>query len=209
MLRPMSLLSHSWQRACSELLARAVDPGLMERLLAAYAEPHRRYHSLQHLDECLASFEQVRHLAAQPAEVDMAIWFHDAVYDLQGKDNEARSADWARDALTAAGVAPAKAERVRQLVMATCHSALPVSVDEQWLVDVDLAILGAPAPRFAQYELQIRQEYAFVPEVLFRSKRREILSGFLARPHIYNTPHFRVALEHRARSNLDKAVTSG
>jgi predicted metal-dependent HD superfamily phosphohydrolase len=93
--------------------------------------------------------------------------------------------------------------------MATCHRALPVSLDEQWLVDVDLAILGTPAPRFAQYELQIRQEYAFVPEALFRSKRREILSGFLARPTIYSTPHFRSALEHTARINLDKAVAAG
>lgn len=90
--------------------------------------------------------------------------------------------------------------------MATCHSALPESPDAQLLVDVDLSILGALPPRFAEYEEQIRQEYAFVPEDLFRRKRGEILRAFLDRPVIYSTPHFQAALETRARDNLRLAI---
>jgi predicted metal-dependent HD superfamily phosphohydrolase len=179
---------------------------LCEALLAAYAEPHRRYHSTQHLAECLQGFEAVRHLAQRPAEVGLALWFHDAVYDVQRHDNEAQSAAWARQALTTAGVPADVAERVHVLVMATLHTSVPTAGDAQLLVDIDLSILGADAQRFAQYEQQIREEYAFVPEDLFRTKRKEVLQSFAARPRLYGTEHFYAALEARARVNLARAV---
>ena len=72
--------------------ARTDGTELCGALLAAYAEPQRHYHSTQHLAECLHGFETVRHLAQRPAEVALALWFHDAVYDVQRHDNEAQSA---------------------------------------------------------------------------------------------------------------------
>ncbi len=98
------------------------------------------------------------------------------------------------------------AERVYELVMATRHTSVPAAGDAQLLVDIDLSILGADAQRFAQYEQQIRAEYAFVPEELFRTKRKEVLQSFAARPRIYGTDHFHAALEARARVNLAQAV---
>ncbi|MEQ1657984.1 MAG: N-methyl-D-aspartate receptor NMDAR2C subunit [Hylemonella sp.] len=174
----------------------------MDRLLAAWAEPQRRYHTLQHLGECLALFDGHRQLAEQPAEVELALWFHDAVYDVRGKDNEARSAAWAQADLKAAGVGAPAIARITGHIMATCHAALPVGADQQLLVDIDLSILGAPRPRFLEYEEQVRAEYAWVPGFLFRRKRREILKEFLARQPIYNTPSIREELESRARENL-------
>nr|CBA27394.1 hypothetical protein Csp_A02060 [Curvibacter putative symbiont of Hydra magnipapillata] len=186
--------------------ARTDGTALCDALLAAYSEPHRHYHSTQHLAECLQGFEAVSHLAQRPAEVALALWFHDAVYDVQRHDNEAQSADWARQALTTAGVQADVAERVYELVMATRHTSVPAAGDAQLLVDIDLSILGAEAQRFAQYEQQIRAEYAFVPEDLFRTKRKEVLQSFAERPRIYNTDHFHAALEVRARANLARAV---
>lgn len=201
-----ALLARSWQRCASALAPRAIGSSVFDELVARYAEPHRRYHTLQHLAECLAHVETVRHLAEHPGEVEIALWFHDGIYDTQRHDNERQSADWARAVLESHGAAPATVERVDELIMATCHSALPVSPDAQLLVDVDLSILGALPQRFAEYEEQIRQEYAFVPELLFRQKRAEILRGFLGRPLIYSTPHFQAALETRARENLRLAI---
>jgi predicted metal-dependent HD superfamily phosphohydrolase len=97
-------------------------------------------------------------------------------------------------------------ERVRQLVLATKHDARPASADAALLVDVDLAILGAVPERFDEYERQIREEYAWVPGPLFRRKRREILEGFLVRPHVYNTSHFRDRYEAAARANLSRSI---
>ncbi len=200
-------LQPSWQRAWRGI--GAVGDGLawFEQLLACYREPQRHYHTLQHLGECLAAFDEARALAHRPHEVELALWFHDAIYELKRSDNEARSADWAREALVEAGVDAAAADRVHALIMATRHDAVPKDADAQLLVDVDLGILGATPDRFAEYEDQIRSEYAFVPGWLFRHKRREILRGFLDRPRLYSTPHFHDRLEARARENLARAVS--
>ncbi|MEP6722214.1 MAG: N-methyl-D-aspartate receptor NMDAR2C subunit [Variovorax sp.] len=181
-------------------------PGLLDELLARYAQPQRRYHTLQHLDECLAGFEREQAHAVRPGEVALALWFHDAIYEVQGHDNEARSADWARDALQRAGASDTVAQRVHALVMATCHDAEPVDADAQLLVDIDLSILGAPPERFAEYERQIRAEYAHVPPATFEPRRREILGRFLARDPLYLTPGLRAQCEARARINLRAAI---
>jgi predicted metal-dependent HD superfamily phosphohydrolase len=178
----------------------------LARLLASYAEPERHYHTLQHLAECLDLFDRVAHLAHHPGEAAIALWFHDAVYLPLAKDNEARSADWACAALREAGAGADLCARVRALIMATAHHAAPEDADARLVVDIDLAILGADAARFAEYEEQVRAEYAAVPIDLFRQKRAELLARFLERPAIYNTPALHARLEDRARSNLRRAL---
>jgi predicted metal-dependent HD superfamily phosphohydrolase len=200
------LLARSWQRCAGALAPQAIAGNVFDELVTRYSESHRKYHTLQHLAECLAHFEAVRHLAENPGEVEIALWFHDGIYDTHRHDNERKSADWSREVLEGQGAPPATVQRVDELIMATCHSALPVSPDAKLLVDVDLSILGALPPRFAEYEEQIRQEYAFVPEAIFRQKRGEILRAFLGRPFIYSTPHFQAALEAHARDNLRLAI---
>ena len=204
---PLSLLyERSWKDIWQNLGVGQVDPGLLPELLGRYAEPHRKYHTLQHLDACFAHFEAVRHEAVHPAEVELALWFHDAVYEVRDARNEQRSADWARDDLLAAGVSQDVAQRVHALVMATCHNVLPRTPDQEILLDVDLAILGAPAPRFDAYEAQVRAEYASVPEPDFRSGRRRILEQFLARERIFHTVHFNSRYEAQARANLRRSI---
>lgn len=199
-------LMQSWRRAWSGIGATGDGASTCVALRAAYDEPQRRYHTLQHLSECLALFEANRHLASRPAEVEIGLWFHDAIYDVKGSDNEQRSADWARAAVRSGGAPESVAERIRSLVMVTRHTGVPVGPDEQLLVDIDLAILGASDERFAEYERQIREEYAFVPEALFKSKRSSILQSFLDRERIFGTSHFRAELEARARRNLGAAI---
>ena len=203
----MSVTLASWQRLWGELGAQEVNGGLMNQLVAAYSEPQRHYHTLQHLRECLAHFDAASALARCPAEVELALWFHDAVYEPQRKDNEERSADWARASLLAGGCAADVAERVATLVLATkAHVAAPGDADAALLLDVDLAILGAAPARFAEYERQIRAEYAQVPEAEFRARRRGVLQGFLERERIYLTPAFHDALDARAHANLRGSV---
>jgi predicted metal-dependent HD superfamily phosphohydrolase len=198
----MAQLESSWSRCWPGLGASGTGLALMKRLVRAYSEPQRKYHTTQHLTECIATVEPHLALADHPAEVEIALWFHDAIYDLTAKDNEAKSAEWATFELTAADVDKEAIERVHDLIMATCHTALPQGKDQQLLVDVDLSILGAPRTRFIEYEEQVREEYRWVPGFLFRRKRRQILKEFLARHPIYNTPALRTRLEEPARANL-------
>jgi predicted metal-dependent HD superfamily phosphohydrolase len=173
-----------------------------------YAEPTRNYHTLQHLGECLDLFESVMDLATHPAEIEIALWFHDAIYNTASQDNEAQSAQWARSELSKAGVLPEKIDRIQSLIMSTCHTALPITIDECLLVDIDLAILGSSTERFAEYEQQIRAEYDFVPETIFSQKRQEILQGFVDRSTIYSTKYFQDKLEARARDNIKRSIFS-
>jgi predicted metal-dependent HD superfamily phosphohydrolase len=168
---------------------------VFDALQRAYAEPHRAYHTAQHIDECLMQLDR----AGGNAEVELALWFHDAVYDTRAHDNELRSAEWAVREL---GADHRSAAHIRDLILMTRHDALPVTPDAQLLVDIDLSILGAPHERFLEYESQVRQEYAWVPETIFRRERAKILQAFLDRPSIYSTALFRELLETRARENI-------
>jgi predicted metal-dependent HD superfamily phosphohydrolase len=202
----VNVSAESWQRLWTALGAAEVPRGLYNQLVAAYSERHRHYHTLQHLRECLAHFEAAASLAHRPAEVELALWFHDAVYDPRALDNEERSADWAARSVVAAVGNAALAERVRGMVLATDGHAASDDPDTQLLLDVDLAILAAAPARFAEYERQVRAEYAHVRDEEFRERRAAVLRAFLARPRIYATASFHDALEQRARANLQTAL---
>jgi predicted metal-dependent HD superfamily phosphohydrolase len=177
-------------------------------VLGRYAEPHRHYHTRQHLAECFEKIQDIIALAEHPAEVAIGLWFHDAIYDTQRHDNEARSADWARTAARELGTSAASAQRIHDLVMSTRHAAEPVGIDAQVLVDSDLSILGAHPGRFEEYEAQVRLEYAWVPDAAFRSGRARILNTLLDRPHLFSTAGFRQRYEAQARRNLQCSLAS-
>ena len=204
----MSVGSVSWQRLWQELGADPLPLGLYNQLVAAYSEPHRRYHTLQHLRACLAHFDAAATLALHPAEVELALWFHDAIYEPQSPDNEERSAEWAWRSILAAGCEEEVAQRVQALVLATKGHDASDDPDTRLLLDIDLAILGAAPERFDDYEQQIRAEYGLVPEPEFRAGRARVLAAFLARPRIYLTSAFHDALEHRARENIARSLAT-
>jgi predicted metal-dependent HD superfamily phosphohydrolase len=202
----VSVTLASWQRAWHELGAAAPDTALFNTLIARYSEKHRHYHTLQHLRECLEQFDAVRGMAQRPAEIELALWFHDAVYDPQRQDNEALSADWARDAVLQAGLPDDVAPRIHALIMDTLHLQAPTEPDARLLVDVDLSILGADPARFDESDAQIRAEFAHVPDAEFRQGRRRVLNGFLSRPRLYSTERFYQACEQQARANLQRSL---
>ena len=201
----VSSLLARWRSVWRQLGAPA-DEELFGKVVERYSEPHRRYHTLQHLQECFGHLEDVRSFAEQASEVELALWFHDAIYVTTRKDNEELSAEWARDSALSLGVSPEQAERIAGLVMATKHDAVPIGRDAAVLVDIDLAILGADAARFDEYEVQIREEYAWVPEPSYRNARRKILHDFLDRERIYSTEFFQIAPETRAHENISRSL---
>lgn len=172
-----------------------------------YSEPQRAYHTLHHLAECLQLLQQTRGLAARANEVEIGLWFHDAIYDPRRTDNEERSAEWAVREVKRAGGDPAMQLRMQGLILVTKHDGEPQTPDEALLVDIDLAILGVGPKRFDEYERQVRTEYKHVPTAQFRPGRRKILTAFLERQHIYNTEWFRERYEQQARRNLERSLT--
>ena len=179
---------------------------LRASLLARYREPQRHYHTVQHLDECFERWAEIRDHAAHPAEVALALWYHDAIYDTHRADNEALSAVLARDNALGLGVGADAAQRIGDLILFTRHAVEPEGADAEALVDVDLSILGAANARFDEYERQVRREYDWVAEDTFRKRRAEVLEQFLGRRHIYSTALFRERYEPPARANLERSL---
>jgi predicted metal-dependent HD superfamily phosphohydrolase len=192
-------------RALSEAGVQRAGGALFDELLARYGESHRRYHTIVHVDACLGFFDWYRGLAAHPERIELALWFHDAVYDPHASDNERQSASLARARLGALGLCRAALEDIETHVLATeRHSG--GTPDTDLFVDLDLSILGASARAFARFEQEIREEYAYVPNRAFAIGRCAVLNGFLARPTIYRVRAVREELEARARLNLERRI---
>lgn len=180
-------------------------PPLFRQLKDLYGQPSRSYHTDQHISQCLVALDQHVALADRPAEVEVAIWFHDAIYDSRKPDNEEQSADLAVEALSGLAVARDSVLRIEAMVLAT-KSHRAHDRDSELLLDIDLGILGRAPAAFARYDDAIRNEYSWVPEVQYRQGRRDVLRSFLDRPWIYATDTFRELYEAQARRNLESRL---
>jgi predicted metal-dependent HD superfamily phosphohydrolase len=197
-----------WLGLWERLKAEGSGHSVFAHLTAAYAEPGRAYHTAEHIRDCLAQFDLARHEASRPDEVEAALWFHDAVYVPGGSDNEDQSARLAEAALTACGVSGKVAGRIAELVLATRHLAVTDDPDARLICDIDLSIFGREAATFDRFERGIRQEYDWVPELVYRTSRAEILAAFVRRPSIYQTEYFHQRFEAPARANLERLIAN-
>lgn len=180
------------------------------RLEAAYAEPHRRYHTRAHIEACLKLLDDVQGLSAQEKQLlTWAIWWHDAVYDPRASDNEARSADLAQAELAQEGVDPEACAEVARLIRLTAgHEVEAGDRLGTILIAIDLAILGAAPAEYDAYSRAVREEYAHVPDALWRAGRSRVLQRFLDAPVIFPDPGLRARFEAQARDNLARELAT-
>lgn len=188
-----------WSRACMDI-GVAPDERDYRRVRRAWRGMGRHYHTLEHLDACLREVDAARELAIRPAEVELALWFHDAVYRSWRRDNEAQSAALAAELLRAAPIETV--ERVRQMILDTRHQDEELGGDTALVADVDLAILGQAPEVYAIFERAIRREYWWVPRPRYVAARAALLERLLARSTIYQHDHFYDRYEKPARVNL-------
>jgi predicted metal-dependent HD superfamily phosphohydrolase len=178
---------------------------VLEDVVRAYREPHRHYHTLDHVAALLALLARHAEAGADRDALTLAILFHDVVYDPMQPDNEEASAARASERLAGLGVRPQLVAKVGRYILATRHGQ-PAEADGDadlaLLLDLDLSILAAGADAYRAYAEAIRREYASVPERLYRPGRRRVLEGFLARERIYLTPRLAALWEQPARANL-------
>src|SRR5690606_4689790 len=92
--------------------AERVESSVWNELVARYGERRRHYHTLEHVAGCLAGLDAYRVLAERSEEVELALWFHDAVYVPWKSDNEERSAELAERWLEAMGVPSDRRQRI-------------------------------------------------------------------------------------------------
>jgi predicted metal-dependent HD superfamily phosphohydrolase len=199
-------LESAWHALWTRLGAHGDPATVFADLARRYSEPQRAYHTLDHVSHCLAELRDAQTPPASRDAIEFALWFHDAVYDPRAKDNEEASALLARHAARAAGLSESFTALAADLILATRHTAPPVSGEAQLTVDIDLAILGQPPARFDEYERQIRIEYSWVDDTAFAKGRGDFVAAMLARPAIYSTHWFHRRYEAQARENLARSL---
>lgn len=199
-MNSVSGLQQRFARWCSAAGApQPLQLAVWEALASHYGESHRHYHNLAHIGASLSLLDEV--LSGEAAfAIEGAIWFHDVIYDPLAKYNEVASAALFSDLLGEV-LDIALLEQIERLILATDFRTGPDgSADESVMVDIDLAILGAPRPDYDTYRKAIRREYSSVPDEAFRAGRAKVLRHFLERL-IYLTPAF-AGREAPARENL-------
>lgn len=179
-------------------------------LLSRWAEPQRRYHTVDHLRAVLDRVDELTDQGGEGGELELvrlAAWFHDAVYRPDRSENEERSALLAEKALTEAGLTPHEVAEVARLVRLTIsHDPAPGDLNGETLCDADLAILATAPDTYRGYAAAVREEYAFVPEGAFREGRAAVLRHLLGLPRLFRTPYGAAVWEERARENLEREL---
>jgi len=196
-----SFLQVRWIKFCSRITIPKKET-LWKNLDALYSEKTRHYHTFQHIEDCLHTLDQwPPHLNGSARDtIELAIWFHDIIYDTHRADNEESSAALATYYLRGHPLAT----DCHALILATRHKQTEGMRTEEIMCDIDLSILGAAPAKYQQYAQQIRQEYSWVEDNEYATARARVLKNFLNREHLFQTPHAIEKWEEQARKNIAK-----
>lgn len=192
-----------WSR-CQNGGGARVDPAdVYEEVHGYYSEPGRHYHTPKHIDHCLAQFDLASTEMEDPDAVEMAIWFHDLVFEPNADDNEIRSArrflELAKDSMD-----DAFKTRVYDLIMTTAPPRMPKTIDQKFMLDIDLSSFGLPWDDMLRDSIAVRQESGQLSDAQFFPGQRAFLESLVKREHFYFTDFFRSRIEDTARSNIER-----
>jgi len=204
----LALLEEEWRKDTAGL-PRARANMIYESIFFRHNDPQRRYHGLSHLEALFALLHKhAPHIAAETPP-RLAVWWHDAVYDPQARDNEENSADLARVQMAELGIVrPIIEETSRLILMTKNHWDGPSAGDGDCFLDADIAILGASPAAYDAYSKQVREEYSWAPDDRYRAGRSAFLNFVLARSRLFRTDAFETAYAAQARANMGRELSS-
>jgi predicted metal-dependent HD superfamily phosphohydrolase len=183
------------------------DDRLGAKLIARHDQRWRRYHGLAHLRFLFDEIDTVRAEITDRPRLVFTTWFHDAIYITWRKDNEARSADWAKAALARLGASDELASNVSRLIRLTAdHAQGGRDHDDDLFLDMDCAILGAPPEVYAAYAKAVRAEHWWVPVGAYRKERRAFLERQLKREPLFLTETYQARFGAQARANMKEEL---
>jgi len=199
-------LENRWVELFGSTHDIAVVKETFKTLTSRYSEKHRYYHTLSHINACLNLLDEVTNFIVEPFNVEVAIWFHDVIYNPKRNNNEEMSAKYAKAFLESVKLDSVDIRNIERLILLTKHPSSPETNDEKYLMDIDLSILGADDDLYDSYESWIRKEYASVPYFLYKRGRKKALNSFVESGNIYKTDYFHEKYEIQARKNIDRAL---
>lgn len=181
-----------------------VDPRpVFENLSCRYREPYRIYHRGKHLIHCFHQLDLAYTLIQDPDAVELALWFHDAIYIPGSSENEKESAELF---VRAAGdhFRPSFIRKVYELILVTTHKELAQECNKQFVADIDLSSFGVDWEEFLRDTKAVREEQADSSDAVFYPAHTKFLNSLLGRPRIFGTEFFYGRYEQRARENITR-----
>jgi len=189
------------------------DTSLLEsiwrRLVKNYSQKSRYYHNLNHIWAMLQQSEDCKDELEDKDVIDFSIWFHDVIYKSTQKNNEKKSAEFAQKILQKFSLEDKRVEKVYNLIVSTQKHQIidATNLDNAYLLDFDLSILGQSWSVYESYIKDIRKEYRIYPNFLYNPGRKKVLETFLQRKTLYFTEKYQNLYEQQARENLEREIT--
>ena len=205
----MELLDQTWHDALGQQAGTEMGRYLLKAIVEKYSESHRCYHNRVHIEKMLRFIQANKAYGQSTHALSLATIFHDVIYDPQEKDNEEKSADFARHALLTLKMDAKYVEEIETLILCTKHhQAQNGNPDSFLIVDADLSILSSPDAEYDDYAIAIRSEYSFLNDDDYRVGRTKVLQSFLDRESIFVSPELESRIGERARENVRREISS-
>jgi len=171
-------------------------------IVSSYSTKKRNYHNLSHLESCFSVYDN--YFDSNPT-IELAIWYHDYIYNPLANDNEEKSAEISKPIVKDI-INSVASDKIEKLILST-KDHIAFDYESEVLIDIDLSILGSKDYLYDQYEENIRREYWMIKDSIYKKARINILNNFIKKNYIYNTFVFRNSLfEYRAKQNIQKAI---
>ena len=179
------------------------------KIEAHYQSNGRYYHNLSHIEELLAYFNEYNSNIKYKNEILFAIFYHDIIYDPKNKNNEEKSAEFAKKELQKLNIQDTIIKQIYNYIVATKHHNNPTKDNDlNYFLDFDMAILAKNSSDYIKYSKQIRKEYSIYPDFMYRKGRKKALQHFLKQDKIYKTDIFYTLYEEKARKNISMEIKS-
>jgi predicted metal-dependent HD superfamily phosphohydrolase len=167
-----------------------------------YTSKKRYYHTLTHLENLVTELWSLRNCIEDWDCILFSIAYHDIIYNTLNKDNEEKSAAFAAEQLRTISFPGQRIDRCVAQILATKSHAVSEDSDANLFTDSDLSVLGSDWNVYDQYARNIRKEYSFYPDLLYKPGRKKVLQHFLSMERIFKTEQFFSRFEDKARKNL-------
>lgn len=201
------LLKPKWNNLCQRLNI-SDDQESFKNIISHYSEPHRHYHTLNHINSCLQELEPIKASLNNPEAVELAIWYHDIIYTIGQSDNEEKSAKFAKEFCRKNNLSSFFTKQVENHILATKHISSSNDLDSQYLADIDMAILGQSSNIFDKYEDQVCQEYLTLYSKSDYQKGRKVFLETVLKNPIYSTDFFKNKYQQSAENNIKRVIVN-
>ena len=197
------MLAKEFAEAVSRYSRDTAQAGkLWDEIEKSYTAKKRYYHNQSHLENLLKELTSIKESIEDWHCIIFSVAYHDIVYNTLQKDNEEQSATLAEQRLAQIAFPADRVDKCVQQILATKGHTISDNEDTNFFTDADLSILGASWEVYETYFNNIRKEYSYYPDLLYKPGRKKVLQHFLAMDKIFKTDKFFSRYEEQARKNL-------